>query len=444
MLLMNRIIIPVLALLLAACGPELDPDQNLLIQVRSTDRISSNHYADFVVDEAGNTYIASFQKQEGAYDRILILKLSPSGEMLWEIGKNDLGRALAITRNDEGELWVAGRFREKLSWDGHILESEGRSQMFIARINEKGKCTKLVKAEGNPLAFNIHAAGSGAFLLGGIMGKEGGFGNVQASLSAKETSFLAMFSASGACMWIKRLLGNIHRIRSDAAGDFYVGGDFVETFAFGQDTSYTKGPFDQDGFLLKIGQTDSWSRTFGEKGYRKYGYKSYEGVSDISIHGNGPIWTIVRRDNPASYEEETPSKDFFPTDLILLSFSPSGELLDSLRVIEQVRRGHVFRMAQDNHQRLWITGTGRGSFEIGEKSYNYPENQSFLIRLDSTRALDKIIFPEHGPNMLFRVADTWEDRGVLTGHFQSHLYIGSDSLENEGKHELFLYRTKGF
>lgn len=445
-------IIFIWAFFLASCSPtkKTEPyspepisEENLLINVRSTDRISSNHYSDFVLDKAGNSYIASFQKQQGAFDRILILKLSPTGKILWEIGKNNQGRALAIAKSTTGDLWVCGRFTGKLSWNGQELTAGESNHMFLAKITPDGICTQLIKPQGSILAFNIEVSASGQIMLGGVMGNEGGFGNIQANKSTTETSFLALFDQAGNCTWIKRLWGNIQRIKSDDENNFYIGGDFVGKFSFGQDSSFTQGNFDQDGFLIKVGPEDSWSKTFGYKGFLKYGYRSYEGISDLSVNDSHHIHAVLRIDNPIEAKKENSSEQIFPTDLLLLSLTQTGKIRDSLPVVKHIQKGHIFRMTQDSLKRIWIAGTGKGNFRIGTEPYTSPSNQSFLLRISKEKQIEEIVMPDHGPNMLFRVLNPLGSHVVISGHYQSHLYIGKDSIENDGKHGMFLFRTTG-
>lgn len=42
--------------------------KEVLINVKTTDRISSNHYSDMVVDSRGDAYIACFEKKEDGRD----------------------------------------------------------------------------------------------------------------------------------------------------------------------------------------------------------------------------------------------------------------------------------------------------------------------------------------------------------------------------------------
>ncbi|MCB0589300.1 MAG: hypothetical protein KDD06_28700, partial [Phaeodactylibacter sp.] len=53
--------------------------------------------------------------------------------------------------------------------------------------------------------------------------------------------------------------------------------------------------------------------------------------------------------------------------------------------------------------------------------------------------VQKVILPEHGPNMAFR-SSCYEDGNVsISGHFQKFLKMDSDSITNDGQHGLFLY-----
>ena len=70
-----------------------------------------------VMDEAGNAYIASFYKGNLMKDEIYVCKVDTSGNVLWELGAGMMGRATAITIDENEHIWVCGFYYNQLFFE---------------------------------------------------------------------------------------------------------------------------------------------------------------------------------------------------------------------------------------------------------------------------------------------------------------------------------------
>jgi len=170
----------------------------VLANIKTTGRISSNHYSDFVVDRQGNSYIACFEKKADNQDYILITKVAPGGAVIWESGNHLKGRATAISIDEEGRIWVLGVLSDGLP------TSDQKSCMFIARFDAEGQCQQLITNEGSGMGFNINVNNRNEILVSGIMGDVLSFGDTRIeNESGEDQGFLARFDEKGRCLWIK-------------------------------------------------------------------------------------------------------------------------------------------------------------------------------------------------------------------------------------------------
>ncbi|MCB0589332.1 MAG: hypothetical protein KDD06_28860, partial [Phaeodactylibacter sp.] len=332
-----------------------------LLNLGTTGRISSNHYAEVVKDKQGNTYIACFQARADNQDYILISKVNPQGQVEWKLGTDSQGRATALTIGPDGHIRVAGFFEGRLAL-GDCTVNTAAGNLFIAEITPGGECRDIIINEGRAIPFNIHANGEGAVLLAGIMGERLAFGpTVSGRVGREDTGFLAYFNPAGRCEWIREANASIFRIKSDARNDFYVTGSFNQVFSFGQDSLTTTGRFDDDGFLLKINARGAaqWLRQFGSKGVRRYGYRTNERGADMVLAGDGRV--IISSQILPPDDDEHPG-------LVLLEYNSEGELLTEV-VVANTLKGSVVTLTGDDAGNLWLSGTAGDTLHLQGRDY---------------------------------------------------------------------------
>jgi hypothetical protein len=231
------------------------PAKSHLTQLGKSGRISSNHYSDVVLDSKGNAYIANFFTNEDNQDYIKIIQVKPTGEIGWSIGESTVGRATAITINEEDEIWVTGYFSSTFNCGGKVLQVTAEENMFIVRLDQKEVCDWTFKSENNSKAFDINVNNEGSLVIASVLSDSDIFGEVTVSKELENSQFLARFSRAGNCTWVKQFNGNVRRTKSGADGQFYVCGGFSNQL-FGSDSTYrTRSNYDYDGFLIQV--TDS-------------------------------------------------------------------------------------------------------------------------------------------------------------------------------------------
>ena len=439
-----KLLLLILFLLLLSCEEKRKATDSLpkdplkkdgLYHLRTTSRIAGDPYGNFVNDAQGNIYLAAFEKKEGSLDRILIAKLSPLGDILWEKGQESTGRAQAITISPEGKIWVCGFFQGQLSWDGKTIASK-ENAMFWARLDQEGKTEYLEKPEGAIIGTHLHTGISGDMLLVAEVGESATIGGMRVN-GRKDSKALVLMDNEGKTKWVKALKGNVKRIISDANNTFWLGGDFKEEFFFEQDSFRMEDRFDRDGFLIRIGKDENWTKRLGHKGIRRFGYSPFEGVSDLTIGPDGSVLALITIDDP---ETQDKMGDRFLSDVGLYSVSDEGEIRLETVVTSGLVKGQVFRMAVAPDGQLWISGNGIGKFTLLGDTIQRPGNQAFLIGLDPSRRSSRKILPSHGPNTIIRDIKSFENQIYASGHYSSYLKIGRDSLQNQGTHALFFYR----
>ncbi|MFC1898590.1 SBBP repeat-containing protein [Candidatus Cloacimonadota bacterium] len=116
-------------------------------------------------DISGNVYITGFFRYFASfgsfdlsstsieYSDIFAAKLDIDGNWIWarNAGSESEDHGLGITINTEGNLFVTGRFEENASFGSNYLNSEGYSDIFIAKI----RCNTLAVNELIPADIRL-------------------------------------------------------------------------------------------------------------------------------------------------------------------------------------------------------------------------------------------------------------------------------------------------
>ena len=412
-----------------------------LIQVKSTGRISSNHFSDFVVDEAGNSYIASFSKVNGTLDQPYIAKVDKQGEVKWELGQGNIGRATAISIDGKGQIWVVGWFQGSLNFSDKKIIENGGATGFLSVINPEGTCVDLLMLPGNSTPYNVHVNAKNEGLISGIFSNPMEIDGHLLSPTGGNGLFLATFSSDRKCKWLNQLntTGGINRIRSDSKGNFLLTGYFHSSLSCarpGKKGSEKNEPFrivtedqwDNDGFLLKIGSDGDplWIRQFGGKGATQYGYRSRDAGFDLAINDRDEIIVGVQREYADSTQkgDKNPDQRRFAVEIV--QYDIDGNVILTESVHSGITDGGGFALARSPSGNIWVSGTD--------------EKDPFIVAIEPGGTRNWIRPELHGSNTIFRVMNLWKDKIYLCGHYQSQLQVAGKKITNEGDHAIFLYR----
>ncbi len=416
---------------------------NWLINVKSTGRISSNHFSDFVVDKNGNSYISSFSKGEDSQDYIYIAKVSDSGEVLWELGQKSLGRATAISIDTNQNIWVVGLFLEQLQFDDKQLSATGSSNSFLAQFDENGKCLQLIKIPGDMFLHNCQVNRFNEILINGVFNGKLAIDGKTLNDSKGQQSFLAKFNSNGKCIWLESIntSGQVARIRSDSDGNFYLPGSFNTFLSFQGDTLFTSDNYDQNGFLIKIDRDGKklWLKQFGNIGITEYGRRTGEVAFDVAFDSAENVIVAARFEYLDASAQAMLYSDKKITTIDLLKFDKNGKTLQSKTIVKSRSESQASALVSSNNGDLWLTGNSIGNIEFQDSSLNFQKLQCFIIKLDSAWKISELVLPKHGENTMFRAANVGKDNVIFSGHYQSNLKIDDKSISNDGRHGIFLF-----
>ncbi len=221
-------------------------------------------------DVAGNCYVTGYftgnamfgatpLSSAGYFDTdMLILKYNPSGLLVWAKRAggtaNDIGYGMDISPS--GQIVVCGVFQGTKMFGENVLTRVGGSNGFIARFETNGKQAWVKSTSGPEFSeyrkVSMDAAGN-SYVAGSISG-EVMFGNTKITSAGNKDACIAKYSSKGELMWVTQGGGTENdecmTISTDATGNCYTAGQFINSASFGNVKS--SGCMFQDIFISSI------------------------------------------------------------------------------------------------------------------------------------------------------------------------------------------------
>ncbi len=300
-----------------------------LAQYAESRRISSGHHVDLGTDDRGNVHLASFATDSAGIDYPRVIRITPDAEAEYrrmERGERGerAGRTTALAATGDGNVWIAGFVTG---------ESSGDYAGFLALLNGSGETVLSIPFEGQSLLYDVASNARGEVLaIGESNGPVHVGGQAESSRRAHTIGaagesgyFAAKLNAGHEVEWIVPLDGRPAEAAGDTQGNWYVRGAFRESMVAGTDTFTTLGPFDQDGFVMRIGPAGAidgaWQ--YGSKLDGLKGRRTADSVDDLIVLANGN--TVV-----AMKSESASEAGGRRVHLAILERDPAGALVRGL------------------------------------------------------------------------------------------------------------------
>lgn len=213
-----------------------------------------------VVDAAGNVYVTGYFQGQAHFDAhimtgpavvtgsgkkdIFILKLSPSGALIWAkaIGgaEDDIGEALTL--DSEGNVLVTGRFGGTVDLDPgaetSLKTSSGGSDIFVLKLDADGQFmwAQAFGGSGADAGRSIAVdAMDNTYITGHFM-ETVDFGTstpIELSSAGASDIFIGKLDSQGEMAWAGRMGGPAddegRTVRISALGHVFVNGSFMQT-----------------------------------------------------------------------------------------------------------------------------------------------------------------------------------------------------------------------
>lgn len=245
---------------------------------------------DLKVDGSGNSYIvgqfsgtADFDPGAGVFNMtsngssdIYILKLDVNGIFVWanKIGSAGADLATSIDIDPTGNLLVSGYYSGPTDFDPGAsvfnLTSLGVTDVFVLKLDQNGNFVwaRSIGGTSGDQGYGIKADLSGNVIVSGIFNGtvdfDPGAGVFNLTPVGSFDGFVLKLNSSGNFIWAFNIGGslndNTESIETDASGNIYIAGDFMNTADFdpGAGIFNMTSQALYDGFILKVNSSGAF------------------------------------------------------------------------------------------------------------------------------------------------------------------------------------------
>jgi hypothetical protein len=297
-------------------------------------------------------------------NRLFLLNLNSKGKFVWISTLVPVGDAsLYLTGTDnQGRTYAAGVFSGSLTSGNNQIISNGKKDIFLARLSSDGTIEKLVSfgGEENDIPTALSVSDSGKIVLAGTVGKAFVIDSLNLVIStknAKSNAFIVLFEENFKALWETQItgeeFGQVASVQQDKLGNIYAAGSFNLRLWPGDTLMISQGY--SDGFLLKYRPDGRllWGRSFGSW--------YYDYASQLTIDNLGGVIITGSMGDTVVIDNITVNPDYGENSALAIQFSPYGRVIWA-DCISGNGRNFSDGITIDPEGNLYIAGAFRSSF----------------------------------------------------------------------------------
>ncbi|WP_192849056.1 SBBP repeat-containing protein, partial [Rufibacter roseus] len=401
------------------------------------------------IDSKGNSYVfgnfegeaklgTAILNSSGGSD-LFLAKYTASGDLLWTTKAGGVGEEKVnlhgVDIDNNGNAYVTGEFWGTATFGNFILNSNGDTDIFIAKYNSEGvlQWVKNAGGSGSDKGFDIAVDDLGNAYINGYFRGDAVFGDLTLSQTLPNyswdyDSFLAKLDTSGNFLWVQKA-GAVKvdpvqcSIFVDGEGNAFITGAFYETAYFGSSSTVT---LNRGGIYIAKYNAEGnlqWNTVVPSPGDAQSSNITVDKAGNIFITGN--------------YEESITFGDTtFTTigsgDIFIAKYNAQGAVQWARRAGAQQYDTSI-GLAIDADGNAYITGLFSGPGSFGNINFTNEAGDGFIASYNSFGALlwvNKIAGT--GFSGISGIAVDNSKSLYLTGLFEGEITVGDTSFSASG------------
>ncbi|MDA9962050.1 Ig-like domain-containing protein, partial [Opitutales bacterium] len=372
-----------------------------------------------------------------------VMKLSPSGNVIWVKKTDGPGRAHArgLSVDSSGNAYITGQFASgSVRFGNHSLSLQRESDPFFAKLTPDGRW-----AWANRVGTSAWSGGEGLavdadgnHIVTGYFYGSSNFGSTRLGSSGWYDAFLGKRDSSGNWLWTNKFGSSSSDfgidVDIDAQGNLVHLGDFKNTITLAGQKLVSRGGGNLNGNGdMVIGKLDEKGNWLWAK---RAGSSSADRGTSIVTDQSGNIYLSGHYSGSADFGPNTLSNSG-GKDGVVAKLSPKGDWIWALPVSgsNDVVASHLEFLPSGN---LLLAGTFQGTITIGSKTITSSgENDLFMAEL--TPGGQWVSALRHG--------GTGNDSATLTRNSSGDVFWGgnySDGFAFNGQTYTSVGSTKAF
>ncbi|MDB5267562.1 MAG: hypothetical protein JWP58_602 [Hymenobacter sp.] len=210
-----------------------------------------------------------------------------------------IGQLKSLAVDAEGNSYQVGFFTETIQFGSTTLVSQGRSDVFVAKLSPAGTWdwAVAVGGAGSDNAAGVVIDAAGRIFISGSFSDQVHLGAVALTSQGSMDVFVAQISPQGTWQWATAVGGSgLDRacaLATSATGEVVVGGQFAETAAFGSSRLVSHGG--EDAFVAALTPSGTWQWATGA------GSPENDETTALAINAAGDIYATGYFSNSARF-----------------------------------------------------------------------------------------------------------------------------------------------
>ena len=397
-------------------------------------------------DELGNSYITGlfgFDANFGSttlsttgINDAFVAKLDSSGDFVWvenfkSTSFESLSFGFDIDNDAVGNTYTTGFFLGTVEFGDTSLTSLGVSDAFVSKLDSNGNVVWAEQignaGEGVDLALGVSSDDLGNAYVIGIKDAETEtdmFDVSGDSFSVDGQGFISKLNSSGDLVWTENFdstsFSSGTDIASDAVGNSYVIGTFLDDVTLGNQTFLSSG--DTDIFVTKLDSDGNveWSQSVGNT------------LSDtgngIGLDKAGNIYIAGSFEDSVTFGNTTLNSNG-ESDAFIAKLDNSGDILWAQN-LGGSSADSGSNITVDEKDNIYISGYFEDTVTLGDTTFTSDsENDKFIVKLDTD---GNILSAEQLDEGLLGIAAGKAGNIYTTGGFEDTVTIGDTTFTSEG------------
>lgn len=224
---------------------------------------------------------------------------SPNWQWAAQSNGSGVGQLKSMAVDAAGNSYEVGFFTGSIQFGAIALVSQGRSDVFVAKLSSAGGWEWAVAAggTGSDNATGVTIDATGRIFISGSFSSQASFGASTLTSQGDMDVFVAQISPLGKWQWATAAGGpgqdRACAVAVGSAGDLVVGGQFAETATFGTNQLVSNG--NSDAFVARLTRTGTWQWATGA------GSDDNDETSALAINAAGEIYATGYFSNTVTF-----------------------------------------------------------------------------------------------------------------------------------------------
>ncbi|MDT3739444.1 MAG: choice-of-anchor D domain-containing protein [Candidatus Kapabacteria bacterium] len=181
-------------------------------------------HSGIALDNSGNIYITGqydgtlkvdgFELNSRGEEDIFVAKINTKGKVEWisSVGGTSQDIAAGLAVDTWGNIFVTGRFSQSIEFDTRALYSLGKSDVFLAKFLPDGSVewAKNPGGTGDDFGNSVCVDTKGDIIVTGGFSQTSQFDNVNLTSAGQVDIFIAKYTPEGKMQWVKQNGGEFH------------------------------------------------------------------------------------------------------------------------------------------------------------------------------------------------------------------------------------------